>query len=1510
MNQPSKTEFRPLFLMAEAMSNEISLLPGEQPPYFDESSIKGVLSDKEIERNIHRLQSLDVDEYIRQAVLPTENQKRLSAPEVIKSLGGKLIKEENDGPLFVAEIEFTTDNKVRRIGFIAQNHKNQSGVWYPKHHIRAAECARFFASHGMPLVTFMDTPGAAADAEANHENQSHSISFFISEMANLALPTIGIVYGKGYSGGAIPLATTNVLLSVRDGVFNTIHPKGLSNIARKYNLSWEECTQYIGASAFELRSKGYLDGVIDYTPEEPHLISNLQSAIISAIECVEENSKKLLKLHQKDFVYHYGESLKHYLNPSLVFIKDNLITDKTPTGTLNIFGDVFRFLRYLKLRQKISSQSLLHYSRLSHINVPKGKLDERMAKERVDKFQSWLKSPVELRYHEDLYKSFNQFSEAFQNKENERGRFVAIFLGDPKEKFDVSVKELTSELLIYLYNYWKENARVNLIQLYEYLQSIEPTSVIPGSNVTLLEALRNEVLHESFRKNFQNIILFDLLYDSVMENLPMIAGELNGTNQISQGSVEKLFESSFEKALGEFDKHSLKLHATDAKERFFKWLSLFVKQKNCDEIMHTISEWKQRAFPRLSPPLFALVRYFFSTILPELHETHASGKKFSGKIKLRNIGIKDFWNRLDRAYKDLLIHNLIKNYKKAPITPEKLIESFFVDFEELYHDYVSSDPEKFPGFRQSTETALDREIPPCGVITGLASFVDDEEKHKVGVVLSNSRFQAGAFDMASCDKVCKLLAECTHHKLPVIMFISSGGMQTKEGAGALFSMPIVNDRITRFVKDNELPIICFGFRDCMGGAQASFVTHRLVKTYYFSGSLMSFAGQLVVESHLPTKAILSNYLSTTPGSMEGLVHNPFDEDIDNKLKEIDPQIPISRLTVKQVISRILSGEYQPQSSPDEEIDDLFKEVLHLTPINRMLIHARGCTAARLIQAAHDAEKEVVLVASDPDMESYPTKLLGEKDRLVCLGGNTSQDSYLNAMSVIRIAEQEGADSIHPGIGFLSESPTYAKICRDHGLNFIGPTAKSMDLMGNKSNALSTALRLNTPIVPGSEGALTDPKHALVVAEKIGFPVLIKATHGGGGKGIRVVEKADSFIDIFTQMTQEALAAFGNGDLYLEKYITSMRHVEVQIIRDTFGNTKYLGMRDCSVQRSYQKVIEESTLEEVPEVIREEIWKHAESLIDEIDYIGVGTVEFIFDRTDQKIYFMEMNTRLQVEHTVSEMVCDIDLVKTQMDVASGANLKDLEINLSGHAMELRITAEKVELGATGELLFLPDPGTINTVEFPKRKSVRVVSAVTNGSTIPPYYDSLIAQIVAHADTREEVIQLLLEYLEDVHITGVSTNLMLCKAILEDEVFQSGDYDTTFLKGFFQRIDSEELAKKTKDFAGDTGVAIDQDAIVIPDSKELKVLSPQTGAFYRANSPNDPLFVEEGQEITADQTLCLLESMKVFNELKLKSYQIAEGELLYSQSKYVVKRVIPEDRQTVSRGDLLFVIEPVN
>ena len=1508
----SKSDRRLAFVEAERIAADFPLASNPLSGIVSEDGLEGVLSKREINKQIRRLRKLHVDDYIRQTVLPSENPKRKNAPEVIKQLGGTIVQEISEGPLYLAEMDFTRNGRRRRVVMLAQNRKNKNGVWMPQHHIRATQLARFYSAHGIPMVTFIDTPGADAGEEANRNNQAHSISNLITEMSSMPLPTVGIVFGNGYSGGAIPLATTNLLFSVRDGVFNTIHPQGLSDIAYNYNLSWQECAKYIGVSAFELCQAGFLDGIIDYSPLDSQSPKALTDAIFSAIDCIENNVVSILRA--KDFHYlfdHYKENILHYLYPTDLMIEENRVIDKTPTGRLNVFGVVYRFDRYLKMRRRLSSQSVLRFSRLDTEDLPSGDLQDRVEKDRLGRFNRWVKSPLEIRYDEDLNRRYKRFLDTENALGSERNRLTTFFIGSPQRNFEKAGEELSLELGLHLYNSWKIEARANLIHLVGFLTDKPASPSRPPEEMDMLETLGMPEVRKRFPEVVKHLVLFDLLYDKLVENLPLIAAELKDTNRITQQTMSDLLDKAFGEAAGSLPSLIEPGDPDGHHPDFFLWLERLISRRDFEKLMRQISEWKRMAFPRLSEPLFGILAYFFTHLLPVYYQALRGEKRFEGTINPRNIGIKDFWNRLNQAYRDLLLQNLLADQKFGlQITPAMVVDELFTGFEEINADLMTADPVNFPGFRQSIERALAQKTQPVGVITGFADFQHGEVNSRVGLVVSNTGFQAGAFDMASGEKVCRLMVECAVNHLPIILFISSGGMQTKEGAGALFSMSVLNNRITRYVKDFDLPIICFGFRDCTGGAQASFVTHRLVKTFYLSGAVIPFAGQRVVPSHLPAEAILSNYLSRVDESMDGLVKNPFDIGQDEKLREIDPDIPIPTETIADAIARTLQGEYRiPQTVPGEKTEALPTGFISFNPVKRMLIHARGATATRLIMAAHDAGVESVLVQSDADMESYPARLLGENDRLVCLGGNTPADSYLNGMSVIRIAGQEGVDAIHPGIGFLSENPSFALLTRRYGFNFIGPRARSMELMGNKSNAIATARQLKVSVVPGSQGVLSDADHALSIANEIGYPVLIKAAFGGGGKGMRIVRDSERFKEDFTRTSGEALAAFGNGDVYLEKFVEFMRHVEIQVLRDRFGNCRILGLRDCSVQRDNQKLIEESGSYKFPQELKEELYRYGEAIAEEIDYIGAGTIEFIYDRKEERIYFMEMNTRLQIEHPVTEMVTGIDIVREQFRIASGESISEIKPAPKGYAMEVRVNAERIVPAADGGFSFVPSPGRIERMALPKMPNVRVLSAVEDGDEIPPYYDSLIVQIIAHGRTRGAVVKALRDYLAGVVIEGVYTNLALMEAILDDPVFKQGDYDTGFIAGFFERADMKKVLKRSE-ARNRSKSKIHPDSIQIENSDELRVLSPRTGVFYNAPSPDEPPFVEVGDVFDVKQPLCLLEAMKVYENLSLADFNRPNGQELFpNNQQFTVTRVLAESGQTVNQGDLLFIVKPI-
>ncbi len=441
--------------------------------------------------------------------------------------------------------------------------------------------------------------------------------------------------------------------------------------------------------------------------------------------------------------------------------------------------------------------------------------------------------------------------------------------------------------------------------------------------------------------------------------------------------------------------------------------------------------------------------------------------------------------------------------------------------------------------------------------------------------------------------------------------------------------------------------------------------------------------------------------------------------------------------------------------------------------NKVLIANRGEVAVRIIRACREIGIPTVAVYSKADADSLHVSLATEA---YCIGGNESSKSYLNIPAIISAALVSGADAIHPGYGFMSERADFAEICKEHNIKFIGPSPESMQLMGDKATARKTMMSKNVPITPGT-GIITDIEEAKKSAQKFGYPVIIKATAGGGGKGMRVANNSDELEQSITLCRQEAEKFFGNPDVYMEKYLVNPRHIEVQIIADSFGNVIHLGERDCSIQRRHQKLIEEAPSPAVSPEVRKKLGEAAVQAAKAAKYEGVGTIEFLLDK-DKNFYFMEMNTRLQVEHGITEMISNIDIVREQISIAAGNPLsyKQEDIKLFGHAIECRINAEDPDRN------FLPAPGEINGYITPGGFGVRVDSHVYSGYKIPPYYDSLISKLMCWAPDREQARRRMYRALKEYVITGVKTTLPFYQELIEDEVFISGNFDTGFMNTY--------------------------------------------------------------------------------------------------------------------------------
>ena len=440
-------------------------------------------------------------------------------------------------------------------------------------------------------------------------------------------------------------------------------------------------------------------------------------------------------------------------------------------------------------------------------------------------------------------------------------------------------------------------------------------------------------------------------------------------------------------------------------------------------------------------------------------------------------------------------------------------------------------------------------------------------------------------------------------------------------------------------------------------------------------------------------------------------------------------------------------------------------------MNKILIANRGEIAVRIIRACKEMNIKTVAVYSEADKDALHTKLA---DEAICIGPAEVAKSYLNIKNIIEAANITGSDSIHPGFGFLSENAQFCKICEESNIKFIGPSSKLIDLLGNKSNAKKIMKEAGIPVIPGSNGCIQSVQMALEIAEQIGYPVIIKAASGGGGKGIRIANSEAELKHNYQIVKQEAQISFNDDSIYIEKFIKNPRHVEIQILADEYGNIIHLGERDCTIQRKHQKIIEETPSTVVNDKLREKMGETAIKVAKISGYTNCGTVEFLVDK-DEKFYFMEMNTRIQVEHPITEMRTGIDIVKEQIKISGGEKLKikQKDISFKGHAIECRINAENPEKN------FRPSPGEIKGMYLPGGNGIRIDSAIYSGYVIPPNYDSMIAKIIAYGTTRNEAISKMTRALEELVIEGIETNRDFLYSIVKNHNFIRGKYDTSFI-----------------------------------------------------------------------------------------------------------------------------------
>jgi acetyl-CoA carboxylase biotin carboxylase subunit len=491
-------------------------------------------------------------------------------------------------------------------------------------------------------------------------------------------------------------------------------------------------------------------------------------------------------------------------------------------------------------------------------------------------------------------------------------------------------------------------------------------------------------------------------------------------------------------------------------------------------------------------------------------------------------------------------------------------------------------------------------------------------------------------------------------------------------------------------------------------------------------------------------------------------------------------------------------------------------------MKKILVANRGEIALRVMRSAKEMGIKTVAIYSEVDRLAPHVRYA---DEAVCIGPAPSKDSYLRVDKILKICKDLKVDGIHPGYGFLSENADFARAVKEQGITFIGPNPEAIEMMGNKLAAKDAVKDYNIPMVPGTDYAITNVPEAKRIAEETGFPILIKAAAGGGGKGMRIVENVDDFEEQMKLAVSEAKSAFGDGSVFIEKYIVSPRHIEIQVLADSYGNIIHLNERECSIQRRHQKVIEEAPSAILTSTVRRKMGKAAISVARACNYVGAGTVEFLVDEK-LNFYFLEMNTRLQVEHPVTEYICHMDLVKEQIRIARGEELgySQGDIGIKGHAIEARIYAEDPKNN------FLPAVGKLNTYIPPLGKGIRVDDGYEEGMEVSIYYDPLIAKLIAFGKTREKAINRMLRAIEEFRISGVKTTLPFCQFVMEHEAFVSGNFDTHFVANYFDPEKMDKGNKDEKEIASLLAAKIIQEK---KQSKQLESKSSDKQSNWRTN-----------------------------------------------------------------------------
>lgn len=1455
----------------------------------------GALLKPEVLQGLSHVQQMGGLNYNEKFVETPQKFEGYKGYEIAKKMfeNGGRVDEENYNPdssffSILGSYRHPDTGEMIDVAVVGQNSTatTKAGMYTPEDHKKLIDFLDRVNVEKRVLHSYVDTPGADAGKEANQNYQSEMIAAALQRVTNMKVPHICYMVGQGGSGGAIVIkGGANRTFIVKDGFYYTIHPIGLGFIARSLKLSNQEVPQLIDCSPFELVRDGHVDGIIktDITDKSKDLdTSDMLRLFFDAYKNVDEEVKEVMHTEDamEDYldylsdVYHVGvnmDQFKKFGGDKKVFVES--VLDQAHKNFLELHPESIdmSYEDFVKkelwqfderVRHKLNmekSKQMQRYKTAEQVlrePITDRKVDRVEVKDSVDEGEASRKFVESLREQDcdyllrkmdemqNTWRSFNSLRKrTLKEAKKKLGKMYSVTEESNIDEQDVLIDYILYSLISgegYAY------AHDVLMPVLNKKEGLDDVFVLLANSDHDSAAFLLSCAPEKTLK----IAAFYRVLDGFATEL--CKNPLNLIDQLNQEKEGGDIYISGEYLLEKFD---AAMEGVDINEEdFFNWFS----DKDCSEwhkkAIKFIMQYNNKVDPRrkqVAPIIEAVLEYIRSKTTQK-KSWFKSVKRNNARVLLSQLNLKEvdfpnLWAMIQLTQKDRNTQWLLEDVKleeqarlkKIPKTHPKLSIDYWLDylpgdFHETNGDMMPYNCLNFPKFGTRIRQNIEDETKKYkgALTTGVMKMEYDGSDFEYGLALSNPGFQAGAIDQSSGIKMDELLDECMERKIPAVFVISCGGMNTKDGVGALESMARLTRKIDEYKRRTGLPVVMVAFGDSKGGFEASILNHPDVITYYLSGTDKLFAGRGTVPEFIPVNVSLVDLVEEPKF---GLLKDPRMEDYDEfygKLVDIWGPEKVNKANfdlneeLNKIFHEVTKGDFRKTLALDHYMEvhtkeegsngidfcpklnelegDELEAALERLRFDSVLIANRGVIKGKLVTACRNIGITPILMHVPADKDSLTYSVAPNKIKTV--------SSYGNSEDVIACAKLNGVEAIAYGYGFFAEDPVHHEKALKAGLINIAPPLEAVQTCSQKVKTLQAMMDAGVPVQEGSKGIVPDLDAAYEVCERIGYPVILKADTGGGGRGIKIVRKKEDLKAKWTEVKTQAASVFPTDDVFIEKFVTNARHIEFQVLRDHWGNVVVFDERDCTLQRKGQKMLEESPSSIVTPEMRAEIKKAVKTAAENLNLIGPNTVEFLLDMDTNAFSFMEVNPRIQVENEVtgirySSEKKEIDLVEWQLKIARGEKIgftqeeMDRQVeNEPRHTIELRLCAEDIAKD------FAIDPGKVTDISLPKIDGVVIDLAIKKGKTLSGSYDSMFGTLIASAENREECFAKLREALEKIKVDGVFTNMPVLKVVLDDErVCEGSDYNIKYFEDIMnpeievegqEKIDSLEEKEKER------------------------------------------------------------------------------------------------------------------